>query len=227
MPAFKKIKQKDIGAPTKLTEELIEDVCKVLKSGVFVETAVVMCNIGKTTFYRWIKESHKAEEELELVNAQRKKDKKKPLELKKRDALKVLFRNAVAMAMEEATIRDVINIDKCAMGKKPVYDRYPKGSIIPARDDKGKVQLDEHGQPIMIDVSGQIITDYKGKPIIADHGMPPDWRASAWRLEKRYPEHWGSVSTIVMDRKDPLEKPENDDSEFRITFVKPVHKEEL
>jgi len=220
MPAFKKLKGNG-GRKLKLTDKKIEEVCKVLKSGVFVETAVVMCDIGKKTFYEWIKDSHRAEKELEKENKRRKKAKLKAAKLSADDALRVKFRNAVAKAMEEATIRDVINIDKSAMGRKPVYDRYPPNTKIPARDDKGKVQVGADGEPIYIDVSNQIICDYKGKPIIADHGAPPDWRASAWRLEKRVPKDWGQVSTVKMERVDPLEAEAHEDDDINIVFVNP------
>ena len=197
MTAFRKLTKKEQASQdkkfdkSKLTPELIEGICKLIRIGTYVETAVIMCNIGKTTFYRWIKEGHD-----ESSRKTKLKD------------LKVDLRNAVAKASEEATVRDLHNIDKAAMGRKPVFDRYPKGTIIPARDDKGKVQINNAtGEIIEIDVSGQIICDYKGRPIIADEGAPADWKASAWRLEKRAPKDWGSTNTLILERKDPTENP--------------------
>lgn len=206
MPAFRKVK-KDM-KEVKITDELIKNICKYLKSGAYVETAVIMAGVGKTTFYRWIKASHKAEKEAE------------GRKLKKNDALKVKLRNAVGKAIEESTMIDLANIQKCAIGKKPVYDRYPEGTILPARDDKGKVQLNNRDEEIMIDMSGQIVTDYKGKPIIADQGLPPDWKASAWRLEKRDPSRWGSGVTETEITK-PIENNDEGGDTIEIVFVAP------
>lgn len=143
--------------------------------------------------------------------------------IKKEVKLKISFRNAVARAIEEATMRDVQNIDKAAMGRSPVYDRYPEGSMIPARDDKGKVYENKfNGEPMMIDVSGQIICDYKGKPIIAVEGLSPDWKASAWRLERRMPRDWGSTQVLKVEKPDPLQNLEEDDpSKIEFIWVDP------
>lgn len=214
MPAFKKMDKKKIGRKLKLNDQLIEDVCKLLRGGVYVETAVVLCDIGKKTFYEWIKLSHKEPE----CTAKKVKDMTTAEKQEVKDwKLRVKFRNAVAKAIEEATTRDVMNIDKAAMGRMPQYDRYPPDTQIPARDDKGKVQTDGNGNVIYIDVSNQIVCDYKGKPIIAVQGLAPDWKASAWRLEKRVPKDWGSTQTVKVERVDPLANTEEDDSD-KITF---------
>lgn len=211
MTAFKKIKKSKgrVGAPTKLTEEVLIEISKNIKAGAYIETAVVIAGVSKKTFYEWLKLSHKDKNHNDVKSITHWK-------------LCVQLRNAVARAQEEATMRDIVNIDRCAMGRKPVYDRYPKGTILPARDDKGNVQFDKKtGEMIMIDMSDQIICNFKGVPIIAEQGTPPDWRASAWRLEKRKPKEWGSVQVLPDEHgvleHDPDEM--DDDSVITIEFV--------
>lgn len=212
MPSFRKV-DKTKKEP-KLNDDLIEKICKQLQLGNYIETAVVMAGVSKQSFYTWIK----------IANGV--KPSKSQAEYKR--CCKLL--DAVERAQEEATTRDLLNIDKSAMGRMPTYDRYPPrsehnpdGTWIPARDDKGKIQINpKTNEPIMIEVSGQIICDYKGKPIVADAGAPPDWKASAWRLEKRRPKQWGDLKTIVVNEKPDLrqnENPEDDDFNLRITFV--------
>lgn len=208
MTAFNKTKNNKNGRPPKLSTELIEEVCKLVRGGAYVETAVVLCDIGKTTFYRWIKESHLKDNETvpsPKVNG-------------KHHKLTIHFRNAVAKAMEEATMRDVMNIDRSAMGQPTVYAKHPPDTIIPLVDDRGRAQEDKHGNPIEVNVSGQIMTDLKGKPIVEVQGQAPDWKASAWRLEKRAPKDWGQTSTLIIEKEDHLKNKDEDDPN-KIEFV--------
>lgn len=48
-----KPKKKPLGAPTKLTRDLIEQLERVLRRGAYVETAVAHVGISKTTYYSW------------------------------------------------------------------------------------------------------------------------------------------------------------------------------
>ena len=48
-----------IGRPSKLTEELTERLCKAIRAGCFVETAVAMNGLHKDTFYDWLKRGAK------------------------------------------------------------------------------------------------------------------------------------------------------------------------
>lgn len=73
------------------------------------------------------------------------------------------FLNAINRAAEEADLRDLSCIDKCVTGD-PVYER----------DDSGKIETDE-----------------KGNPRISHYRVDPDWRAAAWRLSRRNPKRWG------------------------------------
>mgnify|MGYP003149193472 CR=1 FL=1 len=48
-----KPKKKPMGAPSKLTHELIEQLANVLRRGAYVETAVAHCGISKASYYSW------------------------------------------------------------------------------------------------------------------------------------------------------------------------------
>ena len=208
MTAFNKVKKNKVGRPPKLSLELIEEVCKLVRGGAYIETAVVLCDIDKTSFYRWIKESH-------LVDN---KKQPSPKVGSKQHKMTIEFRNAVAKAIEESTMRDVMNIDRSAMGQPTVYAKHPKNTVIPLVDDRGRVQTDDHGNQIDVDVSGHVITDLKGKPVVSIQGQAPDWKASAWRLEKRAPKDWGQTSTLIIEKEDHLKNKDEDDPN-KIEFV--------
>jgi hypothetical protein len=50
-----------------------------------------------------------------------------------------------------------------------------------------------HGFPdrLEVDEKGNVVIDSDGYPIVAEYGFPPNWRVSAWRLERKFPERWG------------------------------------
>lgn len=48
------------GRPTKLTEDLIEQIAKLVREGNYIETACAFCGINKDTYYRWAKDGARA-----------------------------------------------------------------------------------------------------------------------------------------------------------------------
>lgn len=153
MPAFKKL-NKGIQV-TKCTEEFIQKMCNILRAGAYPETAAVMAGAEKKTFLDWMRWSHP-----EIRDGVRNK-KYKPIYAS--------LRYAVEKAIEEATCRDLMNIDKCAMGIDVEYMRDEKGGIVFAKN---------------------------GNPIILKLGLNPDWKASAWRLERRFSKQWARTEKV-------------------------------
>lgn len=94
--------------------------------------------------------------------------------------------DAVMKAMAEAEMKDLEVIDKAAQGSS---DKF------------------------LADESGKLILDGRGRPIIEEVGMSPDWKASAWRLERRFPQRWG--------RKVDLQIDDQSSSNIEIVFVDP------
>ena len=80
--------------------------------------------------------------------------------------------NAVMMSLAEAEWRDVEVIDKAA-----------------------------HGTPdkLLTDDNGKLILDSNGNAIVIEYGLPPNWKASAWRLERKFPERWGRHTRTELD----------------------------
>jgi transposase len=86
--------------------------------------------------------------------------------------LESLLSDAVLKSMAEAEMKDIEVIDKAANGCPD------------------KLALDENGN---------LILDSQGNPIILEYGLPPNWKAAAWRLERKFPERWGSTKKIRAD----------------------------
>lgn len=82
----------------------------------------------------------------------------------KEDTLTKKLSDALWVAQAEAEMRDLNIIDKVALGSPDVL----------ARDE-----------------AGNILLDAQGYPVVQEYGLQPNWKASAWRLERRFPQRWG------------------------------------
>lgn len=156
MPAFKKPKL--AGAPTKCTQEIIDRITNLLRAGSYIETAASAVGISRPTFQKWLKKGSK-------------------------EGCKNIYGAlvcAVEKAVADAQVRDLMNIDKAAMGL-PVFAKTPEGKLI----------LDENENPI--------VTGYL---------KDPDWKASAWRLERRNPKEWGRFERVESNNVNVLIPPQ-------------------
>lgn len=116
---------KDVGRPSKISQEIIKNITDALKTGAYIETAAVYAGIDKKTLYTWLKKGNRKE-----------------------GAIYVQFLHAVDNAMAEAELIDIQNLQKAAQR---------------------------------------------------------DWRASAWRLERKFPNKWGYKQQIKeLDPDDDL-----------------------
>jgi transposase len=115
--------KRPIGAPLKLTPEIIGRIVQALRAGSYVETAAAHAGIHKDTYYRWMREGAA---EREHISSGRKPRKSKALFLDLSDA--------VERAMADAELRDLALVSQASV---------------------------------------------------------EDWRAAAWKLERRNPGRWG------------------------------------
>src|SRR5690606_38647469 len=121
------------GAPQKLSADIIKNITSAMKSGAYVETAAVYAGINKLTFYRWLKKGNRSKSGLEWELC-----------------------NAVEQALAESELRDLLNIERAAMGSDAQF------------------------------VNGRATRE----------AVSPDWKASAWRLERKFPRKWGRQERI-------------------------------
>ena len=112
------------GRPVKITEELIKQICDVVRAGNYIETAAAFNGLSKSTLYDWMKRGARERQRIEGTN-------RKPL---KKEELFMAFSDAIEKAMAEAEIRDVMRIGEASKS---------------------------------------------------------DWKAAAWRLERKNPQKWG------------------------------------
>lgn len=80
------------------------------------------------------------------------------------------FLHAVEEAQAQAEARDLLVIDRAANGQKAEYERDPS--------------------------TGRLVLDDEGKPVVLQRGIPPNWSAAAWRLERRFPRRWGRLDRL-------------------------------
>lgn len=102
----------------------------------------------------------------------------------------VIFAEGMTKAMAEAELRDVSIIAQAARGGQ----RYVEEKVI--TDANGKV------------VSKQTTTK----------GVPPQWQAAAWRLERKYPKKWGRRVAIRKDEGNGEETAEEYAKKMRDEF---------
>lgn len=143
MPAFKKPKE---DKKLKISDEIIEKVANAMRAGAYVETAAAINGISKQTLYAWFKKGNE-----------------KPNSIYKR------LIDAVEKAQAEGEMRDLLNVDKSAMGRDFQYERNKDGSLA---------------------LNGE------GNPIVKSTGSLASWQASAWRLERKFPRKWGRLDRL-------------------------------
>jgi hypothetical protein len=101
--------------------------------------------------------------------------------------------------METALFRDLLVIDRSANGQDPEYERHPEGT-------KNNNEQD---------ISGQLILKPNGNPIVKKIGLASDWKASAWRLERKFPKQWGLTQKVEHSGSIPV----TDENKITVEFV--------
>jgi len=112
-PAFKKVPKRKRGRKTKLTPELTEKICALVRAHNYIETAAAYAGLSKNTLYDWLRRG-----------------------ARQQSGLYREFSDALTQALAHSEIADVARISLAAAAG--------------------------------------------------------NWRAVAWRLERRFPERWGS-----------------------------------
>lgn len=98
---------------------------------------------------------------------------------------------AVKLALAEDEIFHLKNIDKAAKGVAESY------------------VLNSEGEPVL---------DEFDEPIVKKYILRPNWRASAWRLSRRFPARWGTSRCKCSDNN-PLEDKSNLEANENIDIV--------
>ena len=142
--AFKKVSK--VGRPTDCTPAVIKKITNAMVAGAYIETAAAYAQVSKEALHSWLR-----------------KGREKP------DSIYGEFVHAVDKAIADCELRDLMNIDKAAMGGEPTYMR---------------------------DKNGGIVFSENGKPIVLKPGMAPNWSASAWRLERRFARKYAKLEMV-------------------------------
>lgn len=83
--------------------------------------------------------------------------------------------NEIQGAFASAELRDILAIEKAAHGSKTEYMKNSDGSLM--RGPNGRLYIERLG-------------------------AKPDWKAAAWRLERKFPKRWGLKQQIELSGAD-------------------------
>lgn len=108
--------------------------------------------------------------------------------------------DAVSYASAMADYNDLSVIDLHAHGASAVYEHEV------VKDKDGTVCRDKDGLPIM-----QIARDRTGNPIVRFAEIKSDWKAAAWKLERRSPNRWRRRSAVPQNGNDVIDEVMPDD----------------
>ena len=182
--------------PTRLNDELTDELVKWLKLGCYVETAAAMCGLDRNTFQTWVKrgarekerrEKYEVELETEAVDDKQRQRATRTEERKRRDKRRsehnravrreeryVAFHSAVEKAAAQAELQDLATIGASAKG----------GHVLERR----------------------VIKNEAGGETTFERRSKPEWQAAAWRLERRNPRRWARVQRIEVtgDEEKPV-----------------------
>lgn len=95
------------GRPTKITQELIEQIASTVRAGIYLETAAACAGISKDTLFRWLRRGARERKRIETSPRARPK---------KSEALYCAFSEAIARALAEAEATALALIDSAAAG---------------------------------------------------------------------------------------------------------------
>lgn len=93
----------------------------------------------------------------------------------------VAFSVALARAIAESEVYDATRIREA--GLEPAVKRVTITKRVPVSDGDGKVTMVEQVE-------------------VREEVLPPDWKALAWRLERRFRERWGTSTSVEVTGRD-------------------------
>lgn len=158
------------GQPTALTKGVADTIIGALALGAYLETAIAVAGIGKSTFHEWLKRGH-----AEKKRRQRHDDDMANVRRKTKRYAVAVTNEAVERSREEpyvvftdAVTRAVAAAEVEGLG---IIARVARGSVL---------------------TSKTTTTDpATGHVRVQETFSNPDWKAAAWRLERRHPKKWG------------------------------------
>lgn len=170
------------GSPEVISDEISDRICSILRLGGYVEQASAQVGIDKFTVYLWMKKGAR--------------------EIKRRQK----YREEIAQEIDDDQYRQrAIRTEERARRKLRDQEHTKK-----SKEGEPYVRFSiaiekamAEGENAMLGIiskaaAGGAVTKRTtramsdGTTVTSESHASPDWRAAAWRLEKRFPRRWGS-----------------------------------
>lgn len=170
--------------PTKMTSKTVNKLAEALATGAFVSSACDYAGVSKSLYYGWKARGKREKERLERRAGGKPKPAERPF---------LEFLDAVVQAELKAETRALAVVNRVARGGEVTTERQLTKKPLKVND----VQvLDPDGRPV-----------YTVEETTVRVTVPPDWRAAAWILERRWPERWGRGRAMVKAEITPASAP--------------------
>ena len=182
----RRTKSNVIGRPSRLSQELQDELCKYLSLGCYPGESAAMVGLPRDTLTYWLKrgatELDNRRKHKDVIQAEGEHDKERVRKIR----------------TEERQRRDKRNQQRYKTKRKE--ERYVT-FLLAVKKAMAHAELNDLGTIAMASKGGHLLekktkTNHDGTTTTTERRSKPEWQAAAWRLERRNPKRWARVQRL-------------------------------